>query len=98
MEVIKKGREQKGWSKKLKCTGAGNKGGGCGAILLVSIGDLYCTFTQCRDETDTFTTFRCSCCGVQTDIKDVDRPSVEIAASELDLDPNRPGKYEDTSH
>ena len=41
METIKKGRPQKGWTKKYKCTGAGNKGGGCGAMLLVSQRDLY---------------------------------------------------------
>lgn len=70
MKVIEKGRPQKGWSKEFKCTGSGNGGGGCGAILLVEYGDLYITTSQCKDETDKFVTFRCSECGVETDIKE----------------------------
>ena len=63
MKVIKKGREQKGWAKEFECTGEGNQGGGCGAILLVEQADVVASvFASGR------TTFRCSECGVETDI------------------------------
>lgn len=68
MKVIKKGRPQKGWSKQYKCTGAGNGGGGCGTILLVSKYDIYQTSMGEIDELDTF----CCCqCGVETDIENL---------------------------
>ncbi len=68
MKVLKKGRPQKGWSKTLTCTGKGNKGGGCGANLLVEQDDIFRTFSHCRDETTTYYTFKCPDCGVLTDI------------------------------
>lgn len=68
MRVIKEGRPQRGWSKELECTGQGNGGGGCGAVLLVEIGDVFETTRCCRDEVDRFVTFRCESCGVLTDI------------------------------
>lgn len=71
MEVIKKGRSQKGWSKETECTGKGNGDGGCGAVLLVSIGDLYKTYSSARDETTTYITFTCPECEVKTDMKNV---------------------------
>lgn len=45
MKIIKEGRKQTGWSKELTCTGKGNGGGGCGAVLLVEQTDLYNTFS-----------------------------------------------------
>jgi hypothetical protein len=55
MKVIEKGREQKGWAKKFKCTGEGNKGGvrgtsdcgvtGAGETGTVS-GELGCIYLQ----------------------------------------------------
>ena len=71
MKVIKKGRPQKGWSKEFECTGAGNRGGGCGAILLVEQADIFPTYRSALGETETFNTFECSECGVYTDIKDL---------------------------
>lgn len=72
MKIIKKGREQKGWSKEHTCTGKGNGGGGCGALLLVSENDLYMTSrSDYTGDTDYFTTFKCPCCGVETDIEGV---------------------------
>ena len=68
MKIIKPGREQTGWTTEEKCTGAGNGGGGCGAVLLVEQGDIYRTFRHCRDERDEFHTFACSACGVETDL------------------------------
>lgn len=71
MKTVKKGRKQKGWAKKVKCTGSGNGGGGCGAILLVEQGDLYKTFRHCYGDSypDVFITFACQECGVETDIE-----------------------------
>lgn len=71
MKVLKPGSGQKGWSTEKTCTGTGNGGGGCGAVLLVEQPDLYKTFRHCRDEADTFVTFSCSECGVETDITNV---------------------------
>ena len=77
MQVIKPGRQQTGWSKEYTCTGKGNGGGGCGAVLLVSQGDLYHTHNyDYGGGHDIFTTFRCSACGVQTDINDYTGPSL----------------------
>ena len=68
-KVIKPGRVQKGWSKEFKCTGNGNKGGGCGAVLLVSEYDIYETSSSALSETDYYKTFCCPQCGVETDIE-----------------------------
>jgi hypothetical protein len=68
MKVLEKGRKQKGWSVTRECTGNGNGGGGCGAKLLVEEGDLFKTTSQARDETTTYVTFKCSECGVLTDL------------------------------
>ena len=68
------GTPQKGWATKAKCTGAGNGNGGCGAELRVEYGDLYLTYSHCRDETDTFVTFTCAACGVGTDLPNSKRP------------------------
>jgi hypothetical protein len=69
MEVIKKGRKQKGWSKEFTCTSKGNGGGGCGAVLLVSQNDIYRTSsTDYGGDTEHFTTFCCIECGVETDV------------------------------
>lgn len=68
MKVIKQGRRQKGWSVETKCTGDGNGGGGCGSVLLVEQKDIYTTERHCRDETDTFYTFQCVSCNVETDL------------------------------
>lgn len=79
MKIIEKGRPQKGWAKEYTCTGRGNGNGGCGAKLLVEIGDVFQTQSQCRDETDYYTTFRCPECKVLTDINDAPA-HVEVAA------------------
>ena len=75
MKVVKKGRPQKGWAKEFECTGQGNGGGGCGAMLLVEAGDLFETCSGHYDgSTDYYTTFQCCECGVNTDIKDSSAP------------------------
>jgi hypothetical protein len=68
MKIIKPGREQNGWAKEYECTGSGNGGGGCGAVLLVEEKDLYRTFRSCFEEIEWFITFKCGCCGVETDL------------------------------
>ena len=69
MKVIQPGRKQRGWSKEFKCTGRGNGGGGCGAILLISEYDLYETVDSHQGDNDYFVTFCCSTCGVETDVE-----------------------------
>ena len=72
MQVIKQGRRQTGWAKEFTCTGAGNGDGGCDAVLLVEQGDLYHTYhNDYGGGRDVFTTFTCSECGVETDVKGV---------------------------
>lgn len=68
MKVLKEGRPQEGWAIEIECTGAGNKEGGCGALLLVERDDVFVTRSHARDETTTYNTFRCGACGVWTDI------------------------------
>jgi hypothetical protein len=71
MKVIKKGRPQKGWSNEHSCTGAGNQGGGCQALLLVDEKDLFVTRSHLYDgSSEIYITFKCPECGVLTDIKD----------------------------
>lgn len=70
MKVVKPGRPQRGWAKEFHCTGRGNSGGGCGAVLLVEEGDLFHTYHEHYwGETTIFTTFRCPQCKVLTDIE-----------------------------
>ena len=79
MKLIKKGRSQKQWSSEFTCTGKGNDGGGCGAILLVSVGDLFKQYHGCYDGSivvDTYISFKCSECGVITDIWKSGEPSI----------------------
>jgi hypothetical protein len=72
MKVLKKGRKQKGWAIEADCTGAGNKGGGCGAKLLIEQADVFRTTSSHYDgSTDYYNTFKCPDCGVLTDIKSV---------------------------
>lgn len=68
MKIITPGRSQQGWSIETECTGSGNGGGGCNAVLLIEEPDLFRTESHCRDETEVYTTFRCMSCGVETDI------------------------------
>ena len=70
MKVLEKGRKQKGWTTETACTGYGNGNGGCGAHLLVGIGDLYKTYSHALSETTTYITFECPECGVETDLAD----------------------------
>lgn len=81
MKVIKEGRKQQGFSLEKECTGKGNGGGGCGAVLLVEGPDFFHTYSSCmgRDE-EWYITFKCPSCGVLTD---VDRKEVPFTPRSL---------------
>ena len=69
MKILEKGRAQTGWAKELYCTGEGNGGGGCCALLLVEQGDLFRTaHTDYGGDREVYTTYRCPQCRVLTDI------------------------------
>jgi hypothetical protein len=74
MKVIKEGKnpDVREWSAEFECTGHGNGGQGCGAILLVAESDLYRTESHARDETTSYITFMCPQCGQETDIRSSD--------------------------
>lgn len=67
MKVLKPGREQKGFSVEQTCTGKGNGGGGCGALLLVERGDMRYYRGGGYLDRDPEVVFRCVC-GVTTDM------------------------------
>ena len=75
MDILKPGRDPKDWSLEIECTGWGHEtNGGCGAILLVRVEDLYLT-DHCGDTEDFYyPTITCPGCGLETDLKDADRP------------------------
>lgn len=76
MRVLEPGREQRGWSKEVKCTGEGNGGGGCGAKLLVEQLDLFQTASGHHDgSTDYYITIECPQCFAWTDLPDGSVPS-----------------------
>jgi len=61
------------WSDKFECTGHGNGGNGCGAVLEVSGDDLYHTYKSFMGRYETwYATFMCPGCGEQTDIYNTD--------------------------
>jgi hypothetical protein len=68
MKIIKKG-VAKEWSTKDVCTGRGNKGVGCGAILLVGYSDLFKTTSHSYDgSSESYATFKCPQCLALTDL------------------------------
>lgn len=78
METIKPGTKQARWTTTVTCSGNGNRGGGCGAELRVSQGDLFTTESHARDETTRYVTTKCQECGVLTDLCEL--PSTLIPA------------------
>lgn len=66
MKVLVKGRPQKGWAEEIPCTGTGNGGGGCNALLLVEEEDLF-RMNHSGDRGSTLS-FECPECGVVTDV------------------------------
>jgi len=81
MKLIKKGPGYS-WEKKFTCTGAGNGGKGCGAILMVCHPDFFRTESGCYDgSSESYLTFECCQCNVWTD---VDPKLVPVNLRELD--------------
>lgn len=78
MKVIKVGVvDNPDWKREMICTGRGNGDCGCGSTLLVERGDLFRTefgikgkirLISTISKYDTFITFRCPVCGVNTDL------------------------------
>jgi|GEM_PF-6506745 len=71
MQVFKKGKH---WSRKVKCTGNNNGGGGCGAILLITEKDIYeiIDCSRCNNDCHNcrgLTVFCCPKCRVETNIR-----------------------------
>jgi hypothetical protein len=80
VKVIKRGRKQKGWVAERTCTGSGNGDGGCKARLLVEEADLFRTGKHYYDgSSDYYVTFKCSACGVLTDLPEGLYPGDESA-------------------
>lgn len=66
MKVLKEG---KGYLLEVTCTGKGNGGAGCGAVLGVSKEDVYMTESyDYGGGHDIYYTIRCPRCGTETDI------------------------------
>jgi len=80
MRLLEAGRPQQGWSMQKRCTGRGNGGGGCDALLLVEQGDVFSTESHARDETTRYATFECPGCGVLTDFSNGEVPSHVLGA------------------
>ena len=70
MKVLKKGRQQSGWSKEYTCTGNGRNGGGFRAKLLVEQSDVFKTHVHVHVDHDIYYNFKCPECGVITEIPD----------------------------
>lgn len=90
MKTIKKGKTLNGkWAREFKCTGEGNDGCGCGAILLVGKDDLFQTTRYCHTDVDYFITFKCQECGIKTDISQSACPfrAIELPKEPCDHNP-----------
>jgi hypothetical protein len=77
MKVLKPGRPQTEYSVEQTCTGDGNGGGGCGAVLLVEYPDMRYLPGVPGDtwgSRDPAVMFRCCSCGVVTDMAKKDWP------------------------
>ncbi len=68
-EVLKKGDRDVCLVGDYECTGKGNKGRGCGAILRIRTRDLYQTVCESYDDREYFITFVCPECATETDVK-----------------------------
>jgi hypothetical protein len=89
---------QEGEGKKHTCTGKGNGGHGCRAILAVTKEDIYYTVQAVPQESpDYFLTFQCPQCGIETDIEEcLRKPEGYPAKAEwITLNNNKNKKGED---
>ncbi len=67
-------REGKSWILEHECTGWGNGGHGCGALLGIERSDLRYYIGGGYMDRDPAVTFRCPCCGETTDLGTNDWP------------------------
>lgn len=77
MDILTPGKEPKKWVLEVVCSGWGHSAEGCGAVLRVHQEDLYQTDSPSNGlfvDFDTYITFRCCSCGVETDLTDNDKP------------------------
>jgi hypothetical protein len=89
MKILKPGKTPH-WTKRVRCTGNGNGGGGCKAELLVGEADLFHTsHTDYAGDTDHYITFACPCCKVWTDVSSDALPS-RVSGAVLDKKPRFP--------
>jgi len=71
MKIIKKGKFEKTWTKRYKCTGKGHGGGGCRAVLELTSDDLFLDY----EYADSITIhFECPQCTSVTKIPTNDVP------------------------
>lgn len=78
MKVIEAGKIGEYWSIKHRCTGWGNSGKGCEALLEIDFDDLrYCTpiHSDSWGGREAAVSFKCPCCGKVTDLGLNDWPS-----------------------
>lgn len=78
MKILKPGLspEERKWKIETKCTGAGNGGRGCNALLEVSEDDLFQTASHHYDgSSDYYITFKCAACGTLTDLPESKVPT-----------------------
>jgi len=77
MKILKEGTKPEEWKLEIKCTGFGNSGGGCGAILEVVISDLVYYAGVSGDSwgsRDSAYSIKCISCGTCTDLKSEETP------------------------
>lgn len=71
MKVLKEGKpvEKVAWKQVVKCTGEGNSGGGCDALLQVVRSDLrFYDGNSGYFQRPNAVVMRCPCCGATTDL------------------------------
>lgn len=76
MKVLKKGRDYQAWTKDLVCSGEGNGKVGCGALLKVTVDDLYNTYAKSNivGGRNLCITFCCPSCMVESDVYNYSGP------------------------
>lgn len=80
MEILTKGKDVQSWSIDWNCTGYGNGGGGCDALLRVEESDFFRTpDSDMSGHHGYFSTFQCPICKVWTDVKSGRVPSAITA-------------------
>lgn len=74
MKVLQTGRPPAEWVLEQECTGRGNGGAGCGAILLLSYDDLFLTAEMAPMGRQVAVTCECPECSCYTDLEVKDFP------------------------